>query len=69
MENVFFVQSDDAEENVYLYNTGNADWITANVNSEKIIDKDAIQINAEFATMYYFFKNSSKKQTDFVSEN
>ena len=69
MENVFFVQSDDAEENVYLYNTGNADWITANVNSEKIIDKDAIQINAEFATMYYFFKNSSKKQADFVSEN
>ena len=37
MENVFFVQSDDAEENVYLYNTGNADWITANINSEKII--------------------------------
>lgn len=69
MENVFFVQSDDVEENVYLYNTGNADWITANVNSEKIIDKDAIQINAEFATMYYFFKNSSKKQADFVSEN
>ena len=69
MENIFFVQSDDAEENVYLYNTGNADWVTANVNSEKIIDKDALQINAEFATMYYFFKDSSKKQADFVSEN
>ena len=61
LEQITFVQNDDKDLNTYLFNTGDADWITSNIDSEKIIDKDAIQVNAEFGTSYYFFKNSSKK--------
>lgn len=68
-QTVTFLQSDDKDENAYLYNTGNADWITANVDTNKIIDKDALQINAEFGTMYYFFKTSNKKSADYVNKN
>lgn len=68
-QKIVFLQSDDKDENAYLYNTGAADWITANVDTNKIIDKEALQINAEFGTTYYFFKTSNKKSENYASEN
>lgn len=61
LEQISFVQSNDQELNTFLYNTGAADWVTANVDTNKILNKNSIQISAEFGTAYYFFKNSNKK--------
>lgn len=61
MNQITFVQSDDSEENAYCYNCGLVDWITGNVKTEKLIQKDTIIISATFGTGYYFFKNSCKK--------
>lgn len=61
LETIVFYQSDDEEVNNYLYNIGEVDWLTGNFNSDKILDKKALQLSATFGTSYYFFKNSEKK--------
>ncbi|MCM1321795.1 MAG: peptide ABC transporter substrate-binding protein [Bacteroides sp.] len=49
--------SDDKEENTYLFNTGNADWIAGGgAQLEKIIDRSALCISTQFGTEYLFFK-------------
>lgn len=61
LEQITFVQSDNADENAFLFNTGAVDWVTSNASTDKILDTSALQFNAQFGTAYYFFKNSSKK--------
>ena len=60
LERIAIVQSDDADENAFLFNTGSADWIAGNVAVQKLLDKDCVRINAEFATEYLFFKSRKK---------
>ncbi|HAH63372.1 MAG TPA: peptide ABC transporter substrate-binding protein, partial [Treponema sp.] len=35
---------------------GSADWVTGNADVQKLLNKNVIQLNAEFATEYLFFK-------------
>ena len=67
LENIVFYQSDDEEENTFIYNNGEADWVTTNFISDKILDKKALQLNAVFGTSYYFFKTSVKKPSGIPS--
>ena len=53
-------QGDDAKENAHLFNTGEADWVTGDVEVEKILNKDSINIAGEFGTTFLFFKQSKK---------
>ena len=53
-------QGDDAKENAHLFNTGAADWVTGDVEVEKILNKDSINIAGEFGTTFLFFKQSKK---------
>ena len=53
-------QGDDAKENAHLFNTGDADWVTGDVDVEKILNKDSINIAGEFGTTFLFFKQSKK---------
>ena len=59
LEQISFIQSDDADETAFCFNTGIADWVTSNINTDKIIDKKTLNLNAEFATSFFFFKHSS----------
>ena len=61
LDQITFLQSDDKDQNAYLYNIGQADWITADVDTTKILDSKALQVNALFGTSYFFFKTSDKK--------
>lgn len=61
LKQITVIQSDDIEENAYLFNTGVADWISAGVDTSKILNLGALQICAEFGTNYYFFKQSNAK--------
>lgn len=61
LETIYFIQNEDQDLNAYLYNTGAANWVTASVDTNKIINKNSIQVAPEFGTSYYFFKNSTKK--------
>ncbi len=58
LDEIVFFQCDDAIENAFYFNTGLADWITADVDTSVLINKNAFRYNAEFATSYYFFKAS-----------
>ena len=48
--------SNDELENTYNYNIGTVDWLCSTFNNEKLLSKDSLQLYAEFATQYYFFK-------------
>ncbi len=64
LERITFVQSDNPEDNTFYFNTGAVDWVTANVNQQKLLDLKAIQLNATFGTGYLYFKMSNKKPAD-----
>lgn len=59
-ENVTILQCADPDENAHLFNIGVADWVIADTNLDKIINKKAFQINAQFGTSYLFFKKNEK---------
>lgn len=51
---IFF--SNDDLENTYNFNIGTVDWLCSTFNNDKLLSKDSLQLYAEFATQYYFFK-------------
>ena len=59
-----FVQSNDADQNTIAYNSGSFSWVDSDFQVEKLLNKKAIQMNAEFGTTYYFFKLTSRKPKD-----
>lgn len=61
IKRITFLQSNNSEENTFLFNTGAVDWVTSEINAEKVINKNSMQVNAEFGTTYFFFKLSNKK--------
>ena len=67
LEQITYVQSDDEEDSAFCYNTGLADWVTSSINSEKVLDKSSLNLSAEFATSYLFFKSSSRRPS-YVAE-
>ena len=64
LERITFLQSENADDNTYYFNTGAVDWVASNVNQLKLLDPSAIQMNATFGTGYLYFKMSSKKPAD-----
>lgn len=56
LQEIHIIQSDDVDENSYLFNIGVADWIISMANLDTVLDKDTILISPEFATEYLFFK-------------
>ena len=61
LERITFVQSDNADDNTFYFNTGAVDWVTGSINQQMLLDTSAIQVNATFGTGYLYFKMSSRK--------
>lgn len=55
-------QCADAAANSAAFNNGEAQWVSGPVDVSKIYNKDAIQLNAQFATEYLFFKTRNVKE-------
>lgn len=53
---ILIIQSDDLQENTFLFNTGAVQWVTGGANAQQILDTDAVQLAAQFATEYLFFR-------------
>lgn len=62
LQKITFVQSDNKEENAYLFNTGAADWVKADIGNSVILDNTAIQMNAEFGTTFLYFRMKGKQK-------
>ncbi|QQO11353.1 peptide ABC transporter substrate-binding protein [Breznakiella homolactica] len=56
--------SDDADEAASLWNTGEARWISGDVNIEALSDRSGIIVNAMFATHYYYIRSAREPWGD-----
>ncbi|MDR2101565.1 MAG: peptide ABC transporter substrate-binding protein [Treponema sp.] len=56
--------TEDGEEAAALWNSGEARWISGDVNLENLTDRSGIVINAMFATHYYFIRSAEKPWND-----
>lgn len=56
LDEIKFIYSDDDAENAFSFNTGLSDWVASNVDLDKLLDKNAAHIMAEFGCEYLFFK-------------
>jgi peptide/nickel transport system substrate-binding protein/oligopeptide transport system substrate-binding protein len=53
---------DDASS---LWNSGEARWISGEVNIDSLTDRSGIQVNAMFATHYYYIRSGEKPWNDY----
>lgn len=56
LNQITVILSSDDEENTFAYNTGSADWLSASFKNDSLLIKDSVQLCAEFATQYFFFR-------------
>jgi peptide/nickel transport system substrate-binding protein/oligopeptide transport system substrate-binding protein len=56
---------EDGDEASALWNSGEARWISGDVNLNTLTDRSGIQVNAMFATHYYFIRSSEKPWDDY----
>ncbi|MCL2264945.1 MAG: peptide ABC transporter substrate-binding protein [Treponema sp.] len=56
--------TDTAQEASHLWNSGEARWISGDVDIEALTDRSGIQVNVMFATHYYYIRSSEKPWDD-----
>jgi peptide/nickel transport system substrate-binding protein/oligopeptide transport system substrate-binding protein len=56
--------TETADQASHLWNSGEARWISGDVNIETLTDRSGIQLNVMFATHYYFIRSSEKPWND-----
>jgi peptide/nickel transport system substrate-binding protein/oligopeptide transport system substrate-binding protein len=57
--------TEDGEEAAAMWNSGEARWIYGDVDFEALTDRSGIEVNAMFATHYYFIRSAKKPWDDF----
>ncbi|MDR2093946.1 MAG: peptide ABC transporter substrate-binding protein [Treponema sp.] len=55
----------EADEAAGLWNSGEAQWISGDVELDNLINRDGILLNPMFATHYYFIRSAVKPWTDY----
>jgi len=56
--------TETGDQAAHLWNSGEARWISGDVNTEALTDRSGIQVNVMFATHYYFIRSSEKPWDD-----
>ena len=59
---IVIMQSDDVEQNTYLFNTGKADWLLGDsqFDSYSVLNLDSLHLGSSFATQFLFFKTNNE---------
>jgi peptide/nickel transport system substrate-binding protein/oligopeptide transport system substrate-binding protein len=57
--------TETGDEASNLWNSGEARWISGDVNFDTLTDRSGIQVNAMFATHYYFIRSREKPWNDY----
>jgi peptide/nickel transport system substrate-binding protein/oligopeptide transport system substrate-binding protein len=65
LNKLIFKYSSDGDEAAAMWNSGEARWIHGEVNYEALTDRSGIEVNAMFATHYYFIRSARKPWDDF----
>ncbi|MDR0630043.1 MAG: peptide ABC transporter substrate-binding protein [Treponema sp.] len=56
--------TEDGDEATAMWNSGEARWISGEVNLETLTDRSGIMVNPMFATHYYFIRSAEKPWND-----
>ena len=56
--------TESADQATHLWNSGEARWISGDVDIESLTDRSGVQVNVMFATHYYFIRSSEKPWND-----
>jgi len=54
-----------ADQASHLWNSGEARWISGDVDIDSLTDRSGIQVNVMFATHYYYIRSSEKPWDDY----
>jgi peptide/nickel transport system substrate-binding protein/oligopeptide transport system substrate-binding protein len=54
----------DEDESTHFWNSGEARWISGGINFDLLTDRSGIQVNAIFATHYYFIRSGRQPWDD-----
>jgi peptide/nickel transport system substrate-binding protein/oligopeptide transport system substrate-binding protein len=57
--------TETADEAASLWNSGQARWISGDVDLDALTDRSGIQVNAMFATHYYFIRSADQPWSDY----
>jgi len=57
--------TETGDQAAQLWNSGEARWISGDVNTEALTDRSGIQVNVMFATHYYFIRSAEKPWNDY----
>jgi peptide/nickel transport system substrate-binding protein/oligopeptide transport system substrate-binding protein len=57
--------AEDGDEASSLWNSGEARWISGDVNLDTLTDRSGIQVNPMFATHYYYIRSGEKPWNDY----
>jgi len=55
---------EDGDEAAALWNSGQARWIHSEINIDALTDRSGFEVNAMFATHYYFIRSARKPWND-----
>ena len=65
LNSLTFRLTQDRELSTALWNSGEARWISGDVDLEALTDRSGIMVNAIFATHYYFIRSAKKPWDDY----
>lgn len=65
LNTITFRYTQDPDEAAALWNSGEARWISGDVNYETLTDRSGILVNAMFATHYYFIRSAKAPWNDY----
>jgi peptide/nickel transport system substrate-binding protein/oligopeptide transport system substrate-binding protein len=57
--------AENGDEATNLWNSGEARWISGDFNWDTLTDRSGIQVNAMFATHYYYIRSAEKPWNDY----
>jgi peptide/nickel transport system substrate-binding protein/oligopeptide transport system substrate-binding protein len=64
LNKLVFRYTQDENESTLFWNSGEARWISGGVNFDTLTDRSGIQVNALFATHYYFIRSARAPWND-----
>jgi peptide/nickel transport system substrate-binding protein/oligopeptide transport system substrate-binding protein len=64
LNKIIIKYTDTAAEASGLWNSGEARWISGDVDLDSLTDRSGIQVNAMFATHYYYIRSAEKPWND-----
>jgi oligopeptide transport system substrate-binding protein len=65
LNKLFIKFTENADKAAHLWNSGEARWISGDVNLDLLTDRSGIQVNVMFGTHYYYVRSSEKPWNDY----